>query len=526
MLASERRPSGQLRDRAWRSSAFESARRFPEQLAGWLDHNSRIVLLAFSILYLLGNGLTASHKFLWADEVLTAYMARLSLPQLWSALKAGVDIEPPLFHLITRAFTSAFGQSPLALRMPAILGGWLMCISLYIFVSRRLRPLYGLIAMLIPFVTRAADYTYEARCYGIALGFSGAALVCWQGAAERRRRKLCLIGLVFFLAAAIACQFYMVLVLLSIGAGEILRSVLRADIDRSIWMALAAAIIPLPFHLPLIRAAMTFTGGSWSAATPSSLVSAYELFLARGVLPVAAIVLGLAIWELFGSGIAKPTRNARVDAIPPWEILTGIALACSLVGAFLLAKLTNGIFALRYGTCVVFGSALLPLPIIRRYDTRSSLAGALSLVVLAGSFIAHDVIRPPNRFETPSLLRSADDPLPIVIENPLDFMELIYNAPPQLAGRLCYLTSREDSIRYTGTDDDERGLLLLSRYYPIRVYGPKEFLKQHKRIMIWRGDKDLRWLLRKLADDGEAITVARISDGESLFVATSKLGAR
>jgi len=521
MRASSGSPIAAHGDKPWRYAVFERAKGFPEHLANWLNQRSRVFLLCFSVLYLFGTGLIASRRFLWADEVLTAYMARLSIPQLWSALKTGVDIEPPLFHLITRGFTSIFGYSPLALRAPAIVGGWLMCISLYVFVSRKMRPSYGLIAMLIPFVTGVARYTYEARCYGIALGFSGVALVCWQGAAEHRRRRFSLIGLAICLAAAIACQYYMFLVLMSIAVGEILRSISRAQTDRSVWIALAAAVIPLPLHFPFIRAAMTFHGGDWSTATGFTLLTAYEIFLAPAILPAAAIVTSLAVCDHFGA-TAKPAGNSPFS---PWEILLGFALASSLAGAFLVAKLTNGIFTLRYGICLIFGFALLPLPVIWRYDRIRPLAGTLSLIVLAGFFTLH-MLRYQSRFQTPPLLLTASHSSAIVIEDPLDFMELAYNAPPQVASRLYYLISQQESIRYTGTDDDERGLLLLRRWAPIQAEPLNEFLNEHKRILIWRGNKyqDRRWLLRSLIDHGTTVTLAQKSDSERLFIAIRQPG--
>src|ERR1051326_7547246 len=71
----------------------------PSLLASWLDRNTRLFILAFSLAYLSGTSFVASHRFLWADEVLTAYLTRLTLPNLLTALASGLDIQPPLFHL-------------------------------------------------------------------------------------------------------------------------------------------------------------------------------------------------------------------------------------------------------------------------------------------------------------------------------------------------------------------------------------------------------------------------------------------
>ena len=525
MLVSDRQPEVIIGIRAWRPKVIDDLRAFPHQLAGLLERNSRSFLFVFTLLYLLGTGYIASRKFLWADEVVTSYMARLNLANLWPAFASGVDIEPPLFHLITRAFTSVFGQSPLALRMPAILGGWLMCTSLYVFVSRRFRPIYGAIALLIPFATGAATYMSEARCYGIGLGFSGLALLCWQSAAERRHRKLYLVGLALSLGAAIACQYYLVLVLLAIGAGEVVRSLAERRIDRSMWAALAGSGLVLVLHFPLIRVAMTFSGGSWSVANAHALLVAYQDFLARGVVPGLLIVTGLAVLGRSTPLADTPAQTARKGELRSWELAAAVALAASLAGAFVLAKFTNGIFTLRYGLCMIFGIAIIAALIIRCYDEGRPLAGALSFLVLLSGFLGHQVIPRQARFHTPDLLARADASSAIVIENPLDFLELTYNAPPQLASRLYYLTSRKDSIRYTGTDDDDRGLLLLGRWFPLQAEGPNDFLKHHPRLLIWRGAREQRWLLRKLADDGVTITLAANLPDEKMFWADVRSGS-
>jgi hypothetical protein len=520
MAVTDRQLAFQPRLRSWLSTFTKRARLFPDQVAEWLESNRLAFLLLFSIAYLFGAGLIASHRFLWADEVLTAYINRLSLPQLLPALRSGVDLQPPLFHLITRAFTGVLGPTPLALRLPAIIGGWMMCLSLYIFASRRFRPLYGAIAMIIPLITESARYTYEARSYGIALGFSGMALVSWQSAAERRRVVSPML-LALSLASAIACHFYMVLVLVAIGAGEAVRSFSRRRIEVPIWAALAASVLPLPLHAAMIRAALTFRGGNWSTANAVALERAYMNFLAPVVLPVAVVVTGLALYWSVAPPAATQARATQRGELRPWEMVAAMVLASSFAGVWIIARLTHGIFTPRYGLCMIFGIAILALPAIRAYDTVRPLASALVLFALIGSYPMRQILDHRGSYHTPALLRKVDQSRAIVIENPLDFLELIYNEPPQLASRLYYLPSSEDAIRYKGTDDDDRGLLLLSRWFPLRVEDPDLFLKHNDRILIWQGSKEPQWFLRKLVDDGATISLAGALSDQQLFVATS-----
>src|SRR5690348_4567977 len=83
----------------------------------------------FSALFLGGTGLIAARKPLWYDELFTVYLARLSRPgELWSALAGGTDLNPPLGYLACRATERFLGENALAVRLPALLGFWVLCL--------------------------------------------------------------------------------------------------------------------------------------------------------------------------------------------------------------------------------------------------------------------------------------------------------------------------------------------------------------------------------------------------------------
>src|SRR5204863_8871650 len=118
-----------------------------------------LYLLIFSVVYFAGACSSDAHKYMWADEVITGYLARIPLSQVIPAVASGTDIHPPLFHVITRLFTTVMGDNALALHMPAVVGGWLTSIALFVFVTRRSQAIYGADAMLIPFVSLVSKYT-------------------------------------------------------------------------------------------------------------------------------------------------------------------------------------------------------------------------------------------------------------------------------------------------------------------------------------------------------------------------------
>src|SRR4029077_19684334 len=97
-----------------------------------------------------------------------------------------------------------FGEHPWALRLPAILGFLLMMLCIYRFVAKRTSPVYGLVAMVMPLVTAAHEYAYEASGYGLLLGFAAFAILCWQQAGEDGLRTAAVLGLAAGLTAAVA----------------------------------------------------------------------------------------------------------------------------------------------------------------------------------------------------------------------------------------------------------------------------------------------------------------------------------
>src|SRR5215813_14471705 len=170
--------------------------RLESTLTAALERRRSWVLALFSVTYLAITSALAWHKLLWNDELFTLYIARLpTYADIWSFLASGAEQLPPTFHILARLCMKLFGVNPLALRLPEILGVGVMSLCLFVVVSRRSSAAYGLIAMLLPLVTHVFYYATEARPYGLVLGCAALSLLCWQSAADDRRRVLSVVGL-------------------------------------------------------------------------------------------------------------------------------------------------------------------------------------------------------------------------------------------------------------------------------------------------------------------------------------------
>ncbi|MBA3966994.1 MAG: glycosyltransferase family 39 protein, partial [Nitrospirales bacterium] len=168
----------------------------PDAFRDFCERRTWWVLAAFSLVYILTTCVIASKRMLWNDELFTLYISRLGdLTDIFAALGTGADQNPPSFYWLTHGVLKWLGETQLTVRLLEVIGVLLMSLCLFRFVSRRLPALYGFAAMIFPLITIAYEYAYEARPYGLVLGFSSLALLCWQEATENSKRIWWLIGL-------------------------------------------------------------------------------------------------------------------------------------------------------------------------------------------------------------------------------------------------------------------------------------------------------------------------------------------
>jgi hypothetical protein len=78
------------------------------------------------------------------------------------------------------------GYSAFAARLPAFLGMLVFLVCLFVFVSRRLSPSYGVLAALLILCTPVTSFAWEARPYGVILGLTGLAMLLYQHRTEHR----------------------------------------------------------------------------------------------------------------------------------------------------------------------------------------------------------------------------------------------------------------------------------------------------------------------------------------------------
>ena len=512
--------------------------RQPASAAEQLDKHPLCLVGFTTIIYLGIVSILASEKLFWNDELYTFYISRLDrLSDVWQALLTGVEQLPPLFFIITRGSTALFGSSGFAFRLPQILGFWLMSVSLFCFVRRRSSAAYGLVAMLFPLITMTFYYAYEARPYGLVLGFCGLALYCWQAATEGRLRVLSVTGLGLSLVGALSCHYYAILAFVPLILGEALRTVRSGRLDFGIWIAFGVGLIPLAIFLPLIRASAGYSHNFWGKPNWADVISFYIKMLAPGVpfvkrgLVVVIILIGIYSFAR-SSTHGGTTRPA--NSIPIHETAAVVGFALFPLGAMILAKTITNAFVDRYALPAVIGiSAIFAWTLFRWMDRRPRLGLAVAAIILA-TFVAKGLwlqrslaVSVNEQAATYQFLRSNDEArIPVVIQDPHLFFALSHYAVDKGGSRLIYLSNVALALKYTGTDTVERGLLELRKWAPLDIEDYRRFCASHSEFLIYSypgGPFAWRvWLIPELKRQGWRLVIKAKNGNQFLFLVTSE----
>ena len=465
-------------------------------------------LVGIALLYLSVTGLLASTRMLWNDELLSLYISQLTnASDFIAALSTGADQQPPPFYVLTHGVLAGFGTTHVTIRLPEIVGFLVMSLCLFRFVSKRLPVLYGLVAMVFPFVTGAYSYAYEARPYGLVLGFSSMSLLCWQEAAERSQRLWWLLGLALSSAATLASHYYAVFLMVPLGIGEVVRSLSRRHLDVPIWIALLSALLPLLAFIPLMQQIWTYAPHFWAKPEWTSIVWFYESLLTPTAVPLVAAFLAASLWSLREKGHESPPHLAVVT-FPRHEVAAAIGFVAIPIVAIAVAKFVTGAFTDRYTLSAVIGVSILGTIALYRVPRQPALLGVCFIVaalvwfVVMGKNQANDYVWTTTKWSQAYdfLQKESDSSLPIVVADFHTFMTLAYYAPPDIAARTVYLADPHAAIQHLGQDTVDRGGLELRPWLPVNIAEYDAYMSTQEQFLLFARvqPQDLNWLLYKL----------------------------
>lgn len=483
-----------------------------------LDRFHGLFIALVCVAYTGAAVIAATQKALWFDELFTFHVAQLSgFGAIWSALAQGVDNHPPLDYWLRHVFMQWFGTSEVVFRLPSIVAFGVAFLCLVRFVARRSSPSCGIFAGLILLSTQSHRYAYEGRAYAWLIAFGSLSLLCWQLATEKKR--IVLVGLSVSLAAAFYSHYYGVLLFVPLVLGEIWRSFERRRIAWSIWVAFALGIAPLVALLPLIKAAKQYAPGFWSPVDARTLVDIYSNIFGASAL----VLMVLLCWLVLKRGSHSPVTDVP-QAPPAYEIAAALGYLLLPFVCYLMAKTVTGALLSRYVVPAVIGGAVLSSWSIYRLGKNTGLAipaGVICLLV-TGAVTWVDaykqVVKKPGieqRLKELSQYVPADAREPVVIANPIEFVQWSHYAGVDLRPRLVYVASIEDSMSLNETDTLDRALLGVRSLLPARIVEYRQFAAQTPRFrMVLPHDS---WQFKKVLQDKATITAVGILRGQPVY---------
>ena len=495
------------------------------------ESKKTFLLCFFSILYFALVFLIAGRRLFWNDELYTLYFSQLrAWPDLWWALGTGADQIPPPFLLLTKLCVTLFGLNQISLRLSEILGFFLMAFCLYRIVSRRTSALCGMLAMLFPMMTGALSYAYEARSYGVVLGFSALAFLCWVSAAESKDRKFYLAGLIVGLAGSWMSHYYGILIFIPLVLGELVRSYSRKRMDYPIVLSFVIAVLPVVLFLSLIKGSMTYGATFWAKPHWADLLHFYDFLLS----PAAVVIVFICAAYMTLTKSEDSAESSNYEYIHSYELVAAAGfVAIPLIG-LIVAKIFTGAFTDRHVLPAVIGFGIL-IPLALHHFLSSRHLVIFALICFFAGFLGKAiwdyrvVTDDTAAFHRATLFwqTKADPQLPIVSWYSHPAMRLWYYGPNELAARVYYLADPEASVRYIGHDTIDRGLLDLKPFFPLKNVRPYDlFLKSHQSFLLywcsWGDDWRWNWIVYSLLADHRRIELKARDGDQFLFLVSAQ----
>lgn len=484
-----------------------------------------MLLAVFTVGFAVMTTVRAAGKPFWHDEIFTLVAADLpTAATLWTALRDGLDLSPPLNTFATRYVHETIGAGHVASRLPPMIGVWLACLVAFTLVRRRTNVVVATAALILPCYTSVYRYAYEARGYGLMTACFAVALYAWSEAAAGRHRRWTVPLLAVALAAGLWAHYYAVLAFAPIAAGEVARAAGRRRADWPLWSAIAAGALGLVPLLPLLQVGAASAGTFWSATTHTGVVATYQ-FLLSPLTDWWWIASGVLLAAALGAGwIADRRVLGMKPGLPRHELVAGlVALAMPALGVALGAAVSGGLVPRYVLPAAVSVSIALPYVVWRWSGTRGWAGGVLAAALVgAMTWTVADALTTDRfAFRSPLagravLTEALAGPQPVVVTGGLVFLQLWYYAPADLRDRLVYVADPDAALRWTGSDTIDTGLLSLARWAPVRVEPYEPFVAAHPSFVVYRFGSG--WILERLADEGATLGAARPGDPGAAMV--------
>ena len=506
-MQSELRTTGERRDLLERAA---------DSLDNWLAAHQRLYLSLAAGLSLLTFAGYAHVKAPWMDEVLEITIARLSgVRAIWAALMDGVQVDPPVLHSMLHFMLRIAGDRVFfAARLPAVAGFTLMCVSLACLAWRHAPPEYAAAVYFLPYATVLRVWAMDVRPYGLMMGLSALALLCWDGMEAPRHRTAWRIGFTLSLAAAFSTHFYSIQLLFPVGCGELAKWILRRRLDWRTFLSVGAALIPYLLWSPILFSGSTrFMKHYFYKAAFKNLADFFGWAIAS--LPVAGLLLALIAALVI-------QKNMRMETIPRAALSDRQRALLAVTGGFLLVPvvgyaagvLATGFFVPYYHIIAAFGVILGIALVLAVFSGHNRIVGLSLFVVMLGHglFVSARGLSGFVRREAPypslsDLRKLIPESRPdIVVPSPMNFLPFQEATRSDPENNLLYLFDAAKAFEDAGTDTSEIVYAQLRGRTAARIEPFDSYTATHRRFYIAvLGDKGIQeWQFHYLLKSAHA----------------------
>jgi hypothetical protein len=473
-------------------------------------------------------------KHFWYDEISTITVA--SQPTWHRFVQAmPADANPPVSALLTRLSMHLFGITIIGVRLPPLVGFVSALIGVFIFVRREAGAVLALLAVTLVMAQPAWTYSFEARPYGLILGFLMLGMVSWQSATRAedahspRRRTLALAGVAASVAGCILTHH---LGVVDIGVpllfGEGVRLYTRRRFD---WPLMVTAVISAVCSLAVTVPMMHKTNALLLAHLPAVTIHRFAAYISlartslHAVLDVGLIGFLACIWILAVSpkflrlsNVESKRETGRVGArIAPHIFAASVGLTLLIPFTFLLMATQGGWYFSRYGIGSILGIAILSSLVLSRQGRQSRLLTVVLLTYLACCFLGAFLVSARHSGYDPlgRLVYENKTDLPVVISDPLLYPEIWWYAPAEMKDRLVYLSATPRSLE-PGSAMVAAALVADKPFMaaPMMDYDP--YIASHDHFLLDIGPMDAD-LEESLQSSGYRVTQLESQGKETLF---------
>jgi hypothetical protein len=260
--------------------------------------------------------------------------------------------------------------------------------------------------------------------------------------------------------------------------------------------------------------ARAFAPAFFSKPDLTTFLNFYDFLLgpAQSFLVIAVILT--VIVSKAGGRTAATTMPHQAPTAAEITVSVGFVLLGHI--GILVALLARTGFALRYALPTVIGVATL-VPIVAYYASRGRVAiGAVLALVFFSAFTLREIsasrrfLHLKESLDVYGFLSAPDtNSLPVIVANPLEFLQIAHYGPTDWTRRAVYVTDLYDSVRYGESDTADRALLQLRKVTPLNVFDYAEFVRGHPRFLVFGS---YSWEIAYLSDHAADIRVIRRYD--------------